>query len=130
MRRVDVELHGQPLGHEVLLGEGAGQLDPVRRGQLAVGRQRQHDLARDLAVLPAFRRLGRVPQHGAVGEPRIGPLRQQHLVVFRRVAVAEVEQLARPLGLDRLAGVVGRGPHGVAAGGAGQVAGAGRRWPW
>ena len=46
-------------------------------------------------------------------------------MVLGRVAVAEVEQLAGALGLDRLAGVVGRLPHGVAAGGPRQVTGTG-----
>ena len=122
---MDVELHGQALGHEVLGGKGTGQLDPVFRRELAVGRQRQHDLAGDLGVLALLRRLGRVPQHCAVGEPGIGALGQQHLVVLGGAAMAEVEQLAGALGGDRLAGVVGRRAHGVAAGGAGQVAGTG-----
>src|SRR5271165_3638779 len=36
--RVDVELRGEALGDEVLLGEGAGQLDPVLDREHRVGR--------------------------------------------------------------------------------------------
>jgi hypothetical protein len=38
----------------------------------------------------------------------------------------EVEHLARALGGDRLPAVIGGGPHGAAAGAAGDVAGAGK----
>ena len=127
LRRVHVELHREALGDEVLLGERAGQLDPVLGRQHPAGRQRQHDLAGDLGVLAALRCLGRVPQHRAVAEPGIGTLGQQHRVVLRGVPVTEVEQLADPLGGDRIAGIVGSRAHGVAAGGAGQIPGTGER---
>ncbi len=122
VRCVHVELHGQALGHEVLGREGAGQLDPVLSRQHPVGRQRQHDLAGDLAVLALLGRLRRVPQCCGVGQAGIRAVGQQHLVVLGGLTMAEVEQLAGALGRDRLAGVVGRRPHGVAARGAGQVA--------
>ena len=125
VRRVNVELHRQPLRDEMLLGEGAGHRNPVLGCHLPVGRQRQHDLTGDLGILPALGGFGRVPQLASPAEPLRRTLGQQHLVVLGRVAVPEVEHLARALGLDRLAGVVGGGPDGAPAGAAGDVAGTG-----
>ena len=48
-------------------------------------------------------------------------------VVFKGVTMTEVEQLAGPLGNDRLRGSVGGLAHRVATGSAGQVAGTGDR---
>jgi hypothetical protein len=108
MRPMHVELDHQALRHEVFHGKGPRQGYPVLVGQFGIGRERQHDLAGNLRVLPFFRRLRRIPQHAAIAERLGRPLGQQHLVVLGRVAVLEVEELARPLGLDRLAGVIGR----------------------
>ena len=126
VRRVHVELHRQALGDEVLLGERPRQCDAVLVGQFRIRRQRQHDLAGDLRVLALLRRLRRVPQHRAVGEPRIRAVGQQHLVVLGRVAVPEVEHLAGALRRDGGALVVRRRAHGAAAGAAGDVARAGK----
>jgi hypothetical protein len=105
---VDIKLHRKSLGDEMLRGEAACQLDPILGRQRRIGWQRQHDLAGDLRVLAFLRRLRRIPQHRAVGEPGIGTFRQQHRVMLRRVAVPEVEHLAGALGGDPLARILGR----------------------
>ena len=64
--------------------------------------------ARGHGVLAALRRLGRVPQHPGILKPAGGPRGQQHLVVYGRVAVPKIENLAGALGADGLAGVIGR----------------------
>ena len=125
VRRVNVELNCQTLRDEMLLGEGAGHRDPVLGRDLTVGWQRQHDLTGDLGVLPALGGFCRVPQLGRPAKPLGRALGQQHLMVLGRVAVAEVEYLARPLGGDRLPPVIGGGPNGAPAGAAGDVAGTG-----
>ena len=125
MRRVHVELHRQTLGDEVLRGKRVGERDPVLNADACVGRQCQHDLARDLRVLAFLGRLRRIPQHRAGAKARIGALGQQHVMVLGRVAVPEVVELARALGGDRLACVIGRRAHRAAAAAAGNVARAG-----
>ena len=95
-------------------------------GDPGIGRQRHDDLARDLRVPALLGQFRRVPQHRGVAELLGGTLRQQHLVVLGRVAMAEVKHLAGALGLDRLAGVVGGRAHRVAAGSARDVTGAGK----
>ena len=108
------------------LGEGAGQRDPVLVVHLGIRRQRQHDLAGNLRILAAFRRFRRVPQHAGPAESLCRTLGLQHRMVFRRVAMAKVEQLAGALRLDRLAAVIRRRAHGTAARAAGNVARAGK----
>jgi hypothetical protein len=61
MRRVHVQLHRQPAADEVLEGEAAHQLDPVLMAELAVRRQRHHQLARHLRVLASASRLRTQP---------------------------------------------------------------------
>ena len=126
VRRVHVELHRQALRHEVLRGERPRQLDPVLVGDPLVGRQGEHDLAGDLRVLAFLGRLRRVPQHTGVAKLLGRALGQQHLMMVGRVAVLEVVELARALGGDRVARVVGGGAHGTAAAAAGDVARAGK----
>ena len=109
----------------MLLGEGSSHRNAVLGRHLPVGRKRQHDLTGDLGVFPALGGFRRVPQLAGFAEPLRRTLGQQHLVVLGRVAVPEVEQLARALGGDRLAAIIGGGPHGAAAGAAGDVAGSG-----
>ena len=125
MRRVHVELHGQTLGDEMLGGERPRQLDPVLMAELAVRRQGQDDLAGDLRVLAPLRRLRRVPQGSAVGEPGAGTLGQEDLVMLGGTAVRERVPLAGALVLERRPLVVGRRAHRRAAGGTADVAGAG-----
>ncbi len=126
VRRVDVELHRKTLGDEMLLREGTHQCEPVLRRDLPVGRQGEHDLAGDLGVLAALCRFRRVPQLARLAETLGRAIRQQHGMVLGRVAVAEVEHLARAFGGDLLPAVVGGRPHGAAAGAAGDVAGTGK----
>jgi len=123
VRRVNVELHRQPLRHEMRLGEGAGQRDPVLGGHIGVGRQRQHDLASHLCVLAPFRRFSFVPQHTGLAKPFGRALGQQDSVVLGCVAMAEVEHLAGPLGRDLLPAIVSRRTHRAAAGTTGDIAG-------
>ncbi len=125
VRRVDVELHREALGDEMLLREGAHQREPVLCGDLPVCRQCEHDLAGDLGVLAALCRFRRVPQLARLAETLGRAIGQQHGVVLGRIAVAEIEHLARAFGGDLLPAVVGGGPHRAAAGAAGDVAGTG-----
>ena len=127
MRRVHVELNRETLRDEVFDGKAPRELDPILRRELGVRRQRQHDLAGKLRVLAPLRRLGRIPQDRRVRELRAGALGQQHLVMLRRVAVLEIVERPRPLGMDRLPGVVGGRPHRAAARRSRNVAGASER---
>jgi hypothetical protein len=68
VRGVHVELHRQPLRHELLRGEGAHQLDAVLVADLGIGRQCDDDLARHLGVLALLGRLRRIPQHTRFAE--------------------------------------------------------------
>ena len=125
MGRVYVELHRETARHEVPLGEAAHQLQPVLMREVAVGGERDYQLACHLGVLAPLGRFGGVPQRGGVAQFWVGPFGQQHLVVLGRVAVREgVERPGALLG-DRFAGVVGRRAHCRAAGRAGQVASTG-----
>jgi len=114
VRRVHIELDREALRDEVFNGKAPRELDPILRRELRVRRQRQHDLAGKLRVLAPLRRLGRIPQGGRVRELAAGAFRQQHRVMLRRVAVLEIVKRPGPLGVDRLARVVGgqvRGHH-------------------
>ena len=73
MRRMDVDLRRQSLGNEVLVDKSAGQLEPVRLGDLRIGRQRQDHLQHDLAVAAVLGGLHRVPQRRRVPEHRVRP---------------------------------------------------------
>ena len=122
---VHVELHRQPLGDEVLFGERARQLDPVRVADRAfagsastISRATWASLRRS-AASAAFHSTALSANRSA------GALGQQHLVVLGRVAVPEVEHLAGALRRDRRALVIRRRAHRAAAEGARDVAGAG-----
>ena len=109
----------------MLSSKAARQLDPIVRADFGIGRQSQNQLPRHLRVAAPLRRLGRVPKRAASREGFRRALRQHHLVMIGRVAMGEIEHLARALRHDLVAAVIGGGPHRVAAGLAGDVSGAG-----
>ena len=126
MGRVHVELHRQPLRDEVLPSKALGQGHAVVMGQPRIGGQRQHDLPRHLGILSPFRPLGDIPEHGARRQIIPRPFGQQHRMVFRRRAMRERVSLARALITHRFPRIVAGRAHGAAAGGPGEIAGAGK----
>ena len=73
VRRMNVQLHGKPLRHKMLDCKRPRQLHPVVVAELDIGRQRQHDLARQLRVLAFLHRFRRIPQRIARRQPDGAP---------------------------------------------------------
>ena len=106
MGGMNVELDRQALRHEMLARETLDQRDAVLMGQLGIGGQRDHQLARDLRVAPPLRHFGRVPQRGRIGKARIGTFRQQHRMMIGRVAVRERKALAGAFVVNGFASII------------------------